>query len=74
MNHMSMSILKFKAVETCGAPLPFKGAANFAGNAGGLPVLPPLEFGKDAARKRTGLLLVRCPAPPQPIRARWWRR
>jgi hypothetical protein len=27
MNHMSMSILKFKAVETCGAPLPFKGAA-----------------------------------------------
>ena len=40
MNHMSMSILKFKAVETCGAPLPFKGAANFAGKLG-LPVLPP---------------------------------
>jgi hypothetical protein len=32
MNHMSMSILIFKAVETCGAPLPFKGAANVAGN------------------------------------------
>ena len=55
MNHMSMSILKFKAVETCGAPLPFKGAANFAGNVAWPPCVTPPSVRKGRGAEKDGL-------------------